>query len=80
MRDYVALKKEDTVVTDIEQAPLVWRKSKASAQTNCVEVAFSVDSVLMRDSKNPYGAVLSISSSAWSAFLAATKSRDGDIQ
>nr|WP_067506208.1 DUF397 domain-containing protein [Actinoplanes sp. TFC3] len=37
----------------------VWRKSTKSGSESCVEVAVSApESVLIRDSKNPHGAVL----------------------
>jgi predicted secreted Zn-dependent protease len=46
-----------------------WRKSSASLQGNCVEVAAADDLVLVRDTKNRHGSVLSFSHSEWSAFL-----------
>ncbi|WP_026422152.1 DUF397 domain-containing protein [Actinokineospora inagensis] len=55
----------------------LWRKSSFSGGegTACVEVAWSdhsptSDSVLVRDSKNPTGPVLSVSSAAWQNLLA----------
>lgn len=58
-----------------EQSGITWRKSTASGGGggNCVQVAFINDSVLVRDSKNPSGAVLSFSHSGWTAFLIATR-------
>ncbi|WP_084467442.1 DUF397 domain-containing protein [Actinokineospora inagensis] len=51
---------------------MVWRKSSFSGTsgTSCVEVAWSdhrpaVDGVLIRDSKNPAGPVLSLPATAW---------------
>ncbi|WP_211239278.1 DUF397 domain-containing protein [Actinokineospora inagensis] len=51
-----------------------WRKSSYSggAGSACVEVAWSghlhtADRVLVRDSKNPNGSVLSVSATAWQA-------------
>lgn len=48
-----------------------WRKStRSSGQNNCVEVLGLDDRVLVRDSKNPLGPVLSASNAAWRTFLA----------
>lgn len=52
-----------------------WRKSEASAATDCVEVAFVGQSVLVRNSKDPAGPVLSFTHSEWTAFL--TGARNG---
>jgi len=48
-----------------------WRKSSYSGGANnaCVEVA-AVGAVLVRDTTNRVGAMLSIAPSAWNAFLA----------
>ncbi|MGA4842003.1 DUF397 domain-containing protein [Streptomyces sp. G45] len=48
-----------------------WRKSSASdTRANaCVEMAWTGDVVLVRDSTRPRGAVLALQPSAWSAFL-----------
>jgi hypothetical protein len=48
-----------------------WRKSSHSANggAGCVEVADAVAGVLVRDTTNRTGAMLSITSSAWAAFL-----------
>lgn len=52
-----------------EQADSVWRKSAASASSDCVEVAFSGDSVLVRHSSDPDGLSIAFTRSQWSAFL-----------
>ena len=44
---------------------LTWRKSSFSNPTDCVEVAWPVGSVAVRDSKNPEGPALRFSVSAW---------------
>jgi uncharacterized protein DUF397 len=44
----------------------------------CVEVAVG-DVVLVRDSKNPDGPVLSFDASEWSAFLAGVRSNEFDL-
>lgn len=49
----------------------VWSKSSYSGGTeddNCVEVALA-DDALVRDSKNPEGAVLTFGSAAWKNFV-----------
>jgi len=57
-------------VTDSQRAEIVWRKSLASgANGDCVEVAFTDASVLVRHSHDPLGPRLSFSYSEWSAFL-----------
>jgi len=49
-----------------------WRKSSYSGQGNCVEVAANrPDVVAVRDSKDPGGAVLTLSRDEWRAFLRA---------
>jgi hypothetical protein len=50
----------------------VWRKSSYSGDSgtdNCVEVAFVVDAVGVRDSKNTGGPALAFSLSAWRRFV-----------
>jgi hypothetical protein len=49
-----------------------WRKSSYSASSggDCVEVAFG-KTVALRDSKNPAGPTITVSQSAWRAFLGA---------
>jgi hypothetical protein len=48
----------------------VWRKSTYSnSSSNCVEVRLgSPAAVAIRDSKNPTGAVLTVTPAAWSSF------------
>ena len=46
-----------------------WRKSSYSgANGDCVEVAFSAEATLLRDSKDPEGPVLLFNPSEWTAF------------
>ncbi|MGM1061634.1 DUF397 domain-containing protein [Saccharothrix sp. Mg75] len=46
-----------------------WRKSSASKDGSCVEVSFSPDRALVRDSRNPAGGPLRFPAHAWRAFL-----------
>jgi len=47
-----------------------WRKSSRSTGGNdCVEVAQTAASCLIRDSKNPSGARLAVRPQAWAAFI-----------
>lgn len=49
---------------------LTWHKSSYSGgQGNCVEVADLPGMLLVRDSKDPDGPVLTFSRDAWTAFL-----------
>jgi hypothetical protein len=50
-----------------------WKKSSASAQTDCVEVARVDGSMLVRDSKDQAGPRLAFTLSEWRAFLAGVR-------
>lgn len=63
-------------MTNFEEPRSAWRKSTASDSGGCLEVAADPGSVLIRDSKDRGGAILSVSSVAWSCFLAGVHSRD----
>jgi hypothetical protein len=57
-------------VADSERAEIAWLKSTASGSNgDCVEIAFTSDGVLVRNSRDPFGARLSFTQSEWSAFL-----------
>lgn len=59
----------------------VWRKSSLSGSgNNCVEVANMDNHYLVRDSKNPDGAVLSFSPGDWTTFLYRVKAGDFDVR
>jgi hypothetical protein len=51
-----------------------WRKSSFSegGGSSCVEVAFVVSGVAVRDSKNTAGPVLDVPEQSWRRFVAAT--------
>ena len=51
------------------QTRLLWRKSSASGLNGCVEVATDGDTVLVRDSKDPTGPVLRLTTEQWIRFL-----------
>jgi Domain of unknown function (DUF397) len=52
------------------QSTPIWRKSSASGGSgNCVEVARSGSFMLVRDSRNPSGAVLQFTSVQWLELL-----------
>jgi Domain of unknown function (DUF397) len=57
------------------RSSIEWRKSESSGSVDCVEVAFVGRSVLVRNSKDPAGPVLSFTQSEWAAFL--TGARNG---
>ncbi|GGU45503.1 hypothetical protein GCM10010178_42400 [Lentzea flava] len=59
---------------------LEWRKSSYSSKHNdeCVEVALPGDA-LVRDSKNPKGAVLGFTSAAWATFLHSIPGAEGSV-
>jgi hypothetical protein len=63
-------------VADPEQTELIWRKSPRSTTGNCVEVAFAGESVLVRNSRDPLGPVLSFSRHEWAAFLEGASNGD----
>lgn len=54
-----------------------WQRSTACEASGCVEVAFDGGEVLLRDGKDPDGAVLRISAEVWEQFVATVK--DGEF-
>lgn len=62
-----------------EMPPVDWRKSRASGQGNCVEVAVSSRRVLVRDSKDPLGPTLTFSAAEWNAFVLGVKAGEFDL-
>ncbi|MBB3729159.1 DUF397 domain-containing protein [Nonomuraea dietziae] len=63
------------------RAIAAWRKSTFSGPTGeCVEVAPAADGgVMVRDSKNPGGAVLAFTTGEWRAFLAGVRNAEFDL-
>jgi Domain of unknown function (DUF397) len=49
---------------------LLWKKSRASGSSNCVEVAVGGETVYVRDSKAvPEGPMLAFTRKEWDAFI-----------
>lgn len=46
-----------------------WFKSSLSFQGNCVEVMDTGSTVVVRNSRNPHGAVLEFTRDEWTAFI-----------
>jgi hypothetical protein len=74
----------------MDRSSLVWRKSRASGGGHgCVEVAFADTPVrtrhsggcliMVRDSKNPDGPVLTVAGAAWQALLTSIKNGRLDL-
>jgi hypothetical protein len=51
-----------------------WRKASYCASGQCVEVAQWKGIVMLRDSQNPHGLVLSYTAKEWQGFASAVKS------
>lgn len=56
------------------ETPVTWRKSSFSQGGDCVELAHSRNLILVRDSKDPSGPILSFTVAGWSSFIAGIKS------
>ena len=67
-------------MADFEEPCITWRKSTASNSGDCLEVAVVNGSVLVRDSANRDGKVLTLSPAAWSDFLARARRKDAGSQ
>jgi len=65
-------------VADSGRADIGWRKSTDSASGDCVEIAFTTEAVLVRNSQDPLGPKLSFSYSEWTAFLAGARRGEFD--
>jgi hypothetical protein len=70
------LTEEVRAVNEVDLSRAVWRKSRRSGNGNeCVEVANLDHIVAVRDSKNPNGPKLALTSADWRALIA--RVRDG---
>ncbi|BCY11807.1 DUF397 domain-containing protein [Actinoplanes sp. L3-i22] len=57
-----------------------WITSSACTQNNCVQVAaFGIDTVAVRDSKDPDGAILSYTTDEWRDFIIGAKRGEFDF-
>lgn len=56
-----------------------WHKSTRSSSGNCVEIRADPGAVLVRDSKNPGGAVLSFTHAAFGDFLRGVRGSEFDL-
>ena len=68
-------------MTDSGQADITWHKSTASGGGNgsCVEVAAVDEAVLVRNSRDPLGPVLSFSCQQWAAFLEGVRNGESTL-
>jgi hypothetical protein len=57
---------------------LRWRSSSFCTNSSCVEVCFTKDGVLVRDSKNPQGRVLAFTRAVWRDFIVGVKNGEFD--
>jgi len=76
--DWSRFTKEECGMDQKNMSELAWCKSSASGDSNCVEVAFGADQVLVRDSKDRDGTVLRFTFAEWSAFVIGV--RDGQFE
>jgi hypothetical protein len=56
-------------MTDVDPSALAWRKSHASEETNCVEVAVAGGGVVVRNSRDIRGITLAFPARDWVLFL-----------
>jgi hypothetical protein len=61
------------------QPRLRWKKSSASAASNCVEVAIDFADIYVRSSHDQSGQRLRFSKDEWRAFIAGVKSNEFDL-
>lgn len=55
-------------MTECDLSKLVWRRSSACDDSQCIEVALADKVVLVRDSKDKWGKILAFSYPEWRAF------------
>jgi Domain of unknown function (DUF397) len=67
-------------VGDPEFASIAWQKSTASGPNgDCVEVASTAESVLLRNSQHPSGPMLTFSHREWAAFVIGVRGGEFDF-
>jgi hypothetical protein len=64
----------DAACDDVE-----WRKSTMSGSYDCVEVALLAGRVVVRDSKDQRGPVLSFTLGEWDAFIGGVRNGEFDL-
>jgi hypothetical protein len=65
---------------DGQASALSWRKSAASGTGDCVEVAISGESVLVRDSKQSLSNILIFPFSEWRVFMSGVRAGSFDLE
>jgi len=65
-------------MTEAQNQGLLWHRSRACADTACVEAASEEENVFLRDAKKPDNAVLCFTRAEWDAFLTGAKAGDFD--
>ncbi|GIF19824.1 hypothetical protein BJ973_006866 [Actinoplanes tereljensis] len=58
---------------------LQWKRSTRCTSGTCVEIATVGGTYLVRDAKDPDGAVLHVGAAGWAAFLSAVKAGEFGI-
>lgn len=66
-------------MTEVDRTGRHWHKSGRSNTTHgCVECAVEEDTIVVRDSKDPDGPVLTFAPDSWRDFIAAVKAGEFD--
>jgi hypothetical protein len=60
-------------MAEANQRTIMWRKHTDSAGAGCVEVGADTDAMLVRDSKDPQGPVITLRAGGWPRFLSAVR-------
>lgn len=74
----VEVRWQQACLSGTDNVQVGFTKAAASGASNCVEVGHGVDRVLVRDSKDPDGPVLSFTPDEWAAFLTGCRRREFD--
>jgi hypothetical protein len=75
----VCCRQEGGSVSEPEQASLVWRKSTASADGSCAEVAVGAGVIYIRNSRQADGPFVEFEPREWSAFLEGVRNGEFDL-
>ena len=62
-----------------EVESLTWTKSRASGNSGCVEVSTDGAAVLVRDSKDKGGPILTFTAHEWEVFLVGVRAGEFDL-